>query len=71
MTSDLASFFQSVCDLIALAFITAQLGPVPNEGSVVIVTGSFLTKPGMFCLVRPHVMLWGIQYKLMELMCGP
>jgi hypothetical protein len=59
------------CGLKASAFVTAQLGPGPNEGLVVIVTRSFLTKPRMFYLVHPHIMLGGFWYKLVELMCGP
>jgi hypothetical protein len=69
--SNLTCFLQSVRGLIALAFVMAQLGPGPNKGSVVIVTGFFLTVPRVFCLVRPCVVFPGIWYKLVELMCSP
>ena len=55
----------------ASAFVTARLGPVPNEGSMVIVTRSFLTEPRMFRLMSPRIMLLETGYKLVELMGVP
>ena len=57
--------------LIASAFVTARLGPGPNEGSTVIVTRSFLTEIGMLRLMSPRVMLLETGYELVELMRSP
>jgi hypothetical protein len=54
--------------LIASAFVTARLGPGPNEGSAMVIARSFLTEPGMFRLMSPRVVLLETGYKLVELM---
>ena len=54
-------------NLIALAFVMAQLGPGPNKGSTMIIAQSFLAEPRMFCLMSPHVVLLETGYKLVEL----
>jgi hypothetical protein len=53
--------------LKALAFVTARLGPGPNEGSMVVITRSFLTEPRMFCPMSPRIMLLETRHKLVEL----
>jgi hypothetical protein len=57
--------------LIASAFVTARLGPGPNEGSAMIVTRSFLTEIGMLRLMSPRIMFLETGYKLVELVRGP
>ena len=55
----------------ASAFVTARLGPGPNEGSAMIIARSFATEPRVFCLVSPRVMFLETGRELVELMRCP
>jgi hypothetical protein len=56
---------------VAASYVTARLGPGPNEGSAMVIARSFATKPRVFCLVSPRIMFLETGYELVEFMRCP
>ena len=73
MDEKYALLFCNFCNkynYIVKLLVTAWLGLYPNKGLVIILTKAFLVEPSVFQEVYLHIIMLGVQYKFVELICS-